>query len=333
MNKILKRITLGAAVLLLVAAAVQPVQAACASGGLLLSIGSSGRSQIMTQEFRDGAALYGPPGNWYNYGTTPVDAGSLRGVFWAAGLGDPVVGAGNDNGSFDVSDWIYFYANTGLGLYYGAEINTSWASSPDIDGCITASADGCNCVLLTQNAPGQNPRFALLSAAGIAQAFFVLPGNAPVILADIPRPFIASSSRDPVTFDVSLGVQIQEPATGIYELDGCDCGLSFRPREIIVPRGDTPPADRNTDAWTPLGAPVDAAAQADVVSLCGASNTDLWLATELVVDPASNGGFGSPYVSDTGTRIECGPNLADPVQDKQRRLKATNPERGSRTGR
>jgi hypothetical protein len=337
MKKIMTKIGLGAALLLLVGAAVQPVQAACTFPGILSTTldAATDASQIMTDSFyaNSNPSPYGYPGSFYSYTGPPIDTGSLTAVWWALGTGDPAIGAGDDNGSWDASRWITFYSGQGPGgtFYYGATFATGW-SAGEVDGCIANNATGCNCMLLTQQAPGDVARFALLSQAATpaGDAFFVLPGNAPILMVPIPSPQIVSSTRD-ANLDLTVTASLPSPGAGVYQLGGCDCNLSYRIREIVQTRGLSPPTSRDAADWGGVQNPVDAAdTTSSIFSACGATNTDVYLATELVPDPAS--GFTSPLVSELATRIECGPTLADPTPDKDRVPKA-KPYRGGRTGR
>ena len=141
MNKMKTRIVLGAAVLLLVTAAAQPARAACSAPTVLGTVEGIGvESQIMTDAFY---ATAGPspyyPGQWYSYAGPPVDTGSLVGVWWGLGTGNPASGAGDDNGTFDVSRWLDFYYGQGPSgtFYYGAYLApggvTGWSASAEID--------------------------------------------------------------------------------------------------------------------------------------------------------------------------------------------------------
>ena len=342
MRNSMTKIGLGtAALLLLLAVASQPVQAACAFPGILATTESaSAASQIMTADFYAASAPspYGYAGAFYAYNIPPFDAASLEGSWWAIGTGNPAFGAGDDNGTFDAARWIQVYSGAGPGgtFYYGGYFATGWGATAEVDGCINNNTTGCTCILLTTNGPGEPPRFALLGAQGNSNfdAFFNLPGNAPIVLADLPTPVIQTSSRD-VNNDLTLGVGVTDASAGVYQQDMCNCALSFRVREIVQARGLEPPMDRDSAAWDGAANPVDAVdASSSVFSSCGATDTDVWLATELVVDPASAGGFASPVVSDLGTRIECGPNVADPKPVKERPTPVARPNpRGSRSGR
>jgi hypothetical protein len=59
---------------------------------------------------------------------------------------------------------------------------------------------------------------------------------------------------------------------------------------------------------TPVGSPVT------VEALCGATNVDVYLATQLTFDS----GFTTDVVSANSTRIECGPNVANPTPIRPR---------------
>ncbi len=95
------------------------------------------------------------------YQDLPNLTNGAEGVFWMLGYGDPVMGAGNDNGSFLLSDWIqgYLAYPMGGGLWYNLYVvlDTHWAASPAIDGCPTAVAplgDACTCLMISDQEEG-----------------------------------------------------------------------------------------------------------------------------------------------------------------------------------
>ena len=68
------------------AAVAQPAGAACPAGGILGTVGPTGQSQIMLQEFYAGAAESPSyPGAWYSWYGPPFDSSTMHGVWWAIG--------------------------------------------------------------------------------------------------------------------------------------------------------------------------------------------------------------------------------------------------------
>jgi hypothetical protein len=329
------KIGICAVAVLAIALVADSVLAVCPVAAPLTTIGSGGRSQIMTQEWFDTAGQYGVAGNYYNTVGPPIDLASVSGFWWAVGSGDPALSMGNDNGSFAPADWleIYTYMYAGMQYWNGAYFVTSW-DREGVDGCIFDAANRCTCVMLTTNAPSEGPKFVLMSAIADISSIttFVNPGSAPFVMADVPTPVVLNSSRDGAN-NLTLDLGLSDASSGRYET--CDCNLSYRVRSIVQARGLEPPLDRDSSTWDADTSTVaDAETPTSLQSLCGDTDTDVYLATQLVGDPTSNGGFDAGVVSENSTRIECGPNLADPTPIGDRPVPVARPNpRGKRSGR
>ncbi|MFH1267613.1 MAG: putative metal-binding motif-containing protein [Planctomycetota bacterium] len=142
-------------------------------------------------------------------------------------------------------------------------------------------------------------------------------GNAgPIVLEPVPRSFILGSWHDPVTFDLTLELSATgDPGAYLGDTGAaCDCGaLGYKVLAQIVPRNSTPPSDRDVGSgWfepelpggvpqviVPMGSPVT------VDVLCGAYNTDVYVATRLYFDS----GYSTSVVSRNSTRVKCGPGI------------------------
>jgi len=325
-----------AALTMLLASTLAPANAACSGSTPLLATADNGsRSFIWTQDYfvpyYIGVANYPP---WMYPGNPPVTS-SFSGLFWALGAGDPATGLGDDNGTHAEDGWFGYNATPSIDFYYAGYIDTNW-SVAGIDGCLynagsTGSLDGdeCTCVLLSdQN--GADGYFAVASGQVnvVGNTSLNMPGSdgngnsGPIILVPIPKPFITNTVVDPGTLDIDLTVTVAAFSAGVYVKDGCDCGpTGFKVVSIAIPLGDPPPADRDASLWTEIelaggGAqPVTPFGSAVTVeSTCGSANTDVYLATALVFDS----GFGPAVVSRNSTRVECGPNMANPWSSRSR---------------
>lgn len=344
MKNTMIKIALGATALLLVASMAQPVSASCSpiaaplTNGTLSHEGSSIYRYNWPVALSYGNCSYASCGIDISYDMPALDLATLQGVFWAIGSGDPTFGPGDDNGSFAVQGWITQLDSPGF--YYSANIlspegGVGWGTGAGIDGCVLNSltANRCTCMMLTQNG-SDGPQFAVFSAKAdvSARSEFVYPGNAAIEFCPVPVPEVVNSVRDNLTHDLTMDVRATA-SCGIYYKDGCDCGVKFLVKEFVRPRGMVGSPGTNDPAdFTSLtdSAPQDSGVVDSVQSLCGASNNDVWLATQIVADGVWNSGL----VSAPSTKIECGPNLANPDDpQKKKPFPVERPERPTRGGR
>lgn len=240
------RVALGAAVVLLVAAAMQPAQASCPAPGPGIN---SGAAKLISNP--DWCGLNG----CYD---TPSTSPRLSGFFWGQGGASGARNAGVDSGAFLIHQWTQrpdgiptdnYYYNTYLAdPTYGTPF--AW-DGPGIDGCIadltpTVNFDECTCMLLTDSWNGVG-YFALLSAKSDAQgnfSFFGTDVNTPVQFAPIPRPVVTGSSRNAATGQVSFTVDVPTPTAGVHADPQCGCNFGFRVYAQVQGEGGMVPADR-----------------------------------------------------------------------------------------
>ncbi|MCP3982460.1 MAG: hypothetical protein GY716_24420, partial [bacterium] len=219
------RFSLAIAGLLVVAALVQPVFAACGSFATLTTIPQAGgRSYIWNEDvFTPGYAY--PP---YVIAYTPPVTPNLMATWWRLGSGDPTGGVGDDIGGFDAvgSGAVYFYGPGSYGSYFGANLFTGWGADPGIDGCIGA-ANSCTCLLLVdQN--GTDMQLALVGGRSDAtqSTAFAQPGNdgsgnaAPIILKNVGKPTLTTLRVAGTNVDIQASLA---PLQGIYDPTACDC--------------------------------------------------------------------------------------------------------------
>jgi hypothetical protein len=326
------------------AVVAQPALANCATGTLMDTVGGDpGETPIASNpQWTYGEGIYG------NYNIPPISP-SFVGYFWGLGQGDKTTnGVGNDNGAYPSSQWVTFYSGDFPGgtYHYPAYIRNpvggpvNW-TDPRVDGCPIFGE--CACMFFQDEWNGQG-YFAIFGDDSTpAQGFnydFGLPGDVESGLfrmAPIPKPVIASSAREPGTNNLLLNVTVPPFGTaGNYQREGCNCMAGYRVFAAVVPRGGPPPAGRviNTqNGWNVLTTTTGAAqpvtalgATVGVRVPCGGSNTDVYIATQLVADS----GYGSDLVSQNGTRVECGPQIADPVERPRTPLGRTPPDREGR---
>jgi hypothetical protein len=275
--KPMTKIAIGAAAVLVVAATMQPAQAACAGPRLLDTLAA----YIVTNPAWGGAGgtgtcAYG--GCYASESAAPVSE-NLSGVFWAFDVlgdgsgGDPAIPAGNDNGAWGSENWTMVNINVGPfpnGYYHypawlttqnpetngGAGNPFGWDSTALIDGCVGnvtpgTDFDECSCLLLTDEWEGQG-YFAILSAksTGNGNFFFFDTIGETVQLAPIPAPSVTMAERNADTGDVTFMIDVPPvPAAGDYRDPECGCNFGFRVYSQIVGRDGMPPATRR--ACTP----------------------------------------------------------------------------------
>ncbi len=315
-----------------------PLQASCGTFAQITNIDGTGATSFLVntafQNFGGdpgtyyGTGAYGP----YNFSFDPANPANTplspaaQITFWRTGTGDPAVGMGDDNGTYDMIANGGFYFSGTLptstfgGYIRGGKLLGTWQPA-GIDGCV--GANSCMCLLVTDQ-DGVNGDWAILGAMSNANfnSFMDIGGTdgvanlAPIRMVNFDPPGITGSRRDAVSFDVELDVTLAAPAGGVYTQDGCACGpVGFKVLQQIVPEGNMPPTDRDAGLWAEPtlvgGGAQGVTAFGDTVtveSACGASNTDVYLTTQLIFD--SN--FGTSVVSGNSTRVECGPTLANP---------------------
>jgi len=332
--KTITKVLTGVAALVIALSLSAPVDASCLTTAIITTIDPGGTSFVFTPTFAEHPnftyGYYGPANFSFdplNPAVPPLGPGANI-TFWRLGTGDPVGGSGDDNGVYDmIATGGFFFTGygPGVGTYLtggylrGGQINGSWLPG-GIDGCVGTAS--CMCMLITDQ---DGPRGFWATAGGMSDANVNTSmnrggtdgngNNLPIILVDIAAPSINGSRRLPGTFDVDLDISVGAPTAGNYAVDGCACGpTGFRVLQQIVMRGAMPPSDRSVGWAEPLtdlgAAQTDTAlgGQVTVRSLCGSSNTDVYLTTQLVFDS----GFQTSVVSGNSTRVECGPTLADP---------------------
>jgi hypothetical protein len=309
-----------------------PVLADCgANPATISSDGPGGTSLIWTRAFQnDPTFFYGSFGGTtycgaYN-GCTPLSP-AATGSFWRLGAGDPAIGQGNDSGLFDFvqgDNTLVGGSYPSYGYYGGLILNTGWAAGLT-DGCVDGG--NCLCVLFVDHDADDTYIAVASGRASPALVQTIERGGtdgsglyaAPIVLEPVGAPQINSSARNGTGVDlvVSAGA-----AGASYQKDSCDCSpVGYKVVQQIVARNSGAPVDRNVGAWsnaspvTPLGMP------ANVNAPCSATDSDVYLATQLVFDS----GFEANLVGRNSTRIECGTTLADP-DEKPATIRPTGPK-------
>lgn len=343
MKTTLSKVAIAAVAGLVVAAVGAPANAGCPGSQIL-----DATFQYLVSNPNWGGA--GGDGSCAYYGCYDSESGppvsqGMRGVYWAVGSGNPVVGLGNDSGIFSggflatdfwlkqvsvpLTNGLYQYPawlSLKLGPNYAVGPPVTW-SAPDADGCGPAGsppAQVCTCFMLTDEWDGAGYFATLCAQSDVLGNTRYDPGQT-IRLAPVPQALITSSARDVATGDVTLSVGLRNSdgnpdsaAEGVYSFDGCPSGLQgFKIFGAIVPRGATPTpgqfvelprADGTAQGTTGFGAQV--AVRGD----CNpASEQDLFLAVKVI------GEGPTPFTTGTSgasARVPCGANLATPGRGK-----------------
>lgn len=310
-----------------------------------------------------------------NYPVTPYGGSTTyytNGIFWSFGGGNPAYGLGNDSGYFKgesvvlgPTTWLGGGYNGGFPLFLGGPFG-HW-QIPGVDGCIDldgsnaagADAQECNVVLLTDEA-NTTGYFAALSVAPNAGADFVYNSStgfpAVIDMAPIPKPTILNSVTVGNTINITATVVTAPvPANGFYfQCQAANLLLGYKIYARQFPGHNTPkPIQVNTREidqtfgpplapWIPKTPNLIPVGQPANFQLdCAASgDTDFYLCSTLLFGGTAPGAapFEMKSCSMNSTKVECGPNMANPEPSELRRIErgsdATTPKKpGTRSGR
>ncbi|MCP3980573.1 MAG: hypothetical protein GY716_14820 [bacterium] len=302
------RFTTGLIVSLAIVSLVQPAAASCGSGVGRFGSWAVGPDYGYSNVVNPGVCSYYP----YNYCFyTPVSP-TIKGSFWALGFGDPAVGAGVDNGSWNMYDgpwsytsWLYVYP------YYGYALLTGEWDDPEIDGCIdNTPSPPCMAIAISDEDEDGRGYYGLLTTREneLGNFSFSQPGSAPILLATIPRPNLSTSAVGSA-LDVEVALDPLS-SDGQYLDPDCDTDLieGYRVYRQAVSLNAPAPASRERDGWElavhgqlPGGAPIPVG-QARVVPATDCTpGGRLYYSVSLVFED----GFETGHVSESGTVVNC----------------------------
>ncbi len=306
---------------------VAPTRAACPETVTFSSITTSAVSYIYTPGI--------PVGSESGIRGSTVSR-FFEGSFWALGAGDPLTGAGIDNGTFPLLDvagdpdsgWSYIYPN------YPAMILGTW-SDAGVDGCIEdAPEPRCMVGLLTDVDPVEEQMvFAIVT--GVLEedhVNFILADEAPIVLAPWAKPTILSArAAGGGLLDVT--VMVEGPENYRYG-DRADCDeeilLGYRIHELERSTGGSPPeAPSAVQDWFPSASPSGSRGelrefgvpQTVRVGCSQVAPGGRWLYLSTTLEFES--GYSTAYVGPVSTSIAvgceyatgCGPGQVDGDED------------------
>ncbi|ANM28914.1 hypothetical protein ABI59_03775 [Acidobacteria bacterium Mor1] len=245
------------------------------------------------------AAVCSPPksfatfdGGTYNYfymGTTnPAD---VTGGFYEPGSGKAM----NNNGTYDVSQWLFNYAG-----YPGLYASGNWGSA-GVAGCAsgamtielwatTSSTDGRGSFVrvTTDDDPMRQNRFDFTNCGAMT-------GVVPPVYK------VTSSGRAGSTVNTSGNI----PSATAGDIS---CETASAPAlniNVYTISSATEPSSDPAAGWTLAGNVPAGGGAFSVDADCSDTNVDVWVATGI-----SDG--GDPVFLGPATQVECDPNLADP---------------------
>lgn len=291
---------LGITTILIFSAGAVPAIAACAEQRLISTVRAGG---IVRYVYTPGFCDEGYPCDPFSVSL------ELDGDFWSLGAGDPLVGAGIDDGAFPAFENAggYYYTDGWLKSYagYASYIYSGWASDFRIDGC--PDPGGCMAIQFSDQVDNIG-YFALLTAASDTQGDFYFDPGGPIVLAEIPRPFVVGMNRPDAMSVEATVAPMGSALDGIFADPACpEALIGSRIYSITIPNGALPPQDRNRAAgWQPETGVVPPDESAMVTGSC-VGDQDIYLTRSLVFES----GFETAFVSENAIRLECGPNFTE----------------------
>jgi hypothetical protein len=266
-------------------------------------------------------------------GSSPYPCGgpvsyNLRGLFFSFGATGANSGALSGSAYFGeaASEWLnvgYFYNGTTYPGYIGGG-TANW-TNPGTVGCVDNDGTGpgfdasqCLFILATDDDGRGNGFLSLLSVGPNANANYDYSTH-DLTLGAIPKPNITGSVRNGA-LSVDLTVVVPPPVAGV-DLRCQQAQLANARYKIYsrdTPRGVALADDsRDRSLWNLEGAPVPVGQPSSVNVACGGTDRDFYLCATLEFPHGNGTFFELDYCSENATRVECGPNVAMPVEPRR----------------
>lgn len=268
-------------------------------------------------------------GSYYSPITGTSNGPSLRGSFWMMGNGNPVLGAGMDNGNTqETGTWIEPYASLPLAM------TSAWGEVTTYDGCPDSLGAGSSMAWALSDLDGTgNMVYAVGCSTRVGTAFVEFdmtnpPGctntgcGLPLALVPAPKATISGTSR--TAGQATVTVASPNFAPGFYGdgTPGCAQNLVITGYEIFkqeVTRNAAAPTNRDaTGGWTSVGTQ-NIGVPFNFNTAC-VGDCDVYVS----VMPRYNSGFdtGEPAtgtvrrVGPSSTRVQAGPIIANPPKPR-----------------
>jgi len=297
--------SVAAVLLLVVSAAVQPANAIC----------SSSRSFTSGYIYTPGVCVDGGGDGPCDASGSSVSAAFVA-TFWHVGNGNPAEGLGSDSDGFPaVPNWVFPYPG------YPVVIAGDWGTDQRIDGCIDAPQPGgpaakCMAVQMYDVDLNGDAHFAIFTKGANATGDYAF-GDGPFNLAPMPALDILNTVRTAGGVDITAILNVADLEAGLFlDTTGACADVTagaeslfdgYRLRYRTVPRDSGEPDDPTT-GWQPCGGVIPIG-QSGTCSVPTPSDVDVYLSYSLL----SDSGFESGVTGDEATRIQGGPNVADPA--------------------
>lgn len=268
----------------------------------------------------------------YIYSGGTADVTAIQGDFWSLTFGDPVVGAGSDDGNW-VNGGVKTYQGPGwLTQYYAPpaaygwnmQTNNQWAKDTAIDGCIEGqlppghTSEVMVAMWSDQASDGSTAFWGAIAVERVGAASpqfdFSTPGEQ-FTLVEVPNVSIVGSriidaaniEVDIQCPDLSPGFRSPDGTTALSEVvQGCAIFRQQLGEGAVGPGGA---GSRDTDAgWTDLATVIPNGAVGSVTL----SGCDVNSSNYLGIAVAFDSGFKTEFVGPNSNRVDCGPDIANP---------------------
>mgnify|MGYP003573201674 FL=1 len=238
------------------------------------------------------------------FGTWDFTDGVYYYVTWAPGSAtDPAQTVGalyepgnrtlNNEGAYDVTNWLGFYA--GYGWYISGALG-----SADVVGC----AAGNMVLAVTDPTPADGTTFVVSWANEVIKANnYDYPD---LVFASMPAPFVVNSTRS--TPNVILDLQFDDPGPGFSSRYSRTATEAINEIVLYQAKGTNP--GRNAADWSEIGRfpYAGGVVTVDGFTLDCSDNTTTFLAAGLNL----TGEYDTAHVAPMTIPVECDPTLADP---------------------
>jgi hypothetical protein len=266
-------------------------------------------------------------GSYYSYITGTTYGPSLRSSFWMVGAGNPMTGAGSDNGSAqEIGNWLHSKGNFVV-------LADAWGNNTSYDGCadLQGATGRMAWAMSDINGAGQ-----MVYAVGCAQRngtafeefdFTQPPGCAssscatPLALVLAPKATVSGTTR--VGTNATVTVAPPNFAPGYYSDGTPGCALAnvipnYEVYKQELPRGAAAPTNRDVTAGWVLAGTGNIGSPFSFTTTC-ATDCDVYISLLPLYDSGFTTGepaTGAPARVGASTKIHAGPVLANPPRPR-----------------
>jgi hypothetical protein len=242
-------------------------------------------------------------GGGYYYVNLPAGSNNANvvGTFWKKGDF-----AGANNGPYDDSIWLRFYAPT-----------SKWYISGDTSSGMIGCPNGGNLIIQLDLADGSSLTMESIETPATALRWDFSTLQTDFTPAPRPRPRVQTSSRSGTSVNLTINTDAQ--VGGSYGPQGS--AIAIAPTYRLVTASGTADPGTSSAAYTP-GPAITPGAPLPTSVDCSNTAADQWVAVQTLIDGVPSATVGPR------TRIECDPTLADPKFKQIDRPARPNPRSG-----